>query len=116
MKHSPGFIKIAEEAKKAVKQIEQNELKELIKKKKDFHLLDVREFEEYVNGCIPEAQHLSKGVIERDIEKMIPDPQAHIVLYCGGGSRSALAAENLQRMGYTNVFSLIGGYRGWCQD
>lgn len=113
MQHSSGFTKITEDAKKNIKEIDLAELKNrLATQKNNFYLVDVREKEEFDNGFIPGAIHLSKGVIERDIEKTIPDRNAEIVLYCGGGSRSALAAENLQRMGYTNVFSLIGGYRG----
>jgi rhodanese-related sulfurtransferase len=76
-------------------------------------LIDVREADEYAAGRIPGAEHLSKGIIERDIETTVPDPNAEIVLYCGGGFRSALAAENLQKMGYTKVWSLAGGWRDW---
>ena len=79
----------------------------------DVHLVDVREDEEWQQGHIPGAIHIGKGVIERDVEKKIPDPNAEIVLYCGGGYRSVLAADALQRMGYTNVTSMTGGYRGW---
>ncbi|HEV2614840.1 MAG TPA: rhodanese-like domain-containing protein [Gammaproteobacteria bacterium] len=114
MQHSSGFTKIAEEAKKNIKEIDLASLEKLKTTNPHFYLVDVREKEEFDNGFIPGAIHLSKGVIERDIEKTIPAKNAQIVLYCGGGSRSALAAENLQRMGYTNVFSLIGGYRGAC--
>ncbi len=114
--HSPEFMKLAEAAQKSINEIELDELKEIIKKKKDFYLVDVREAEEYAQGCIPKAIHLSKGVIERDIEAIIPEKDSHIVLYCGGGYRSALAAVNVQLMGYTKVFSLIGGYKGWCKD
>jgi rhodanese-related sulfurtransferase len=80
-----------------------------------FHLLDVREESEWNAGHLPHATHLGKGIIERDIEKTIPDTDAEIVLYCGGGFRSALAADNLQKMGYTNVQSMDGGFRGWCE-
>lgn len=111
--HSPGFQKISEEAKKLIKEIDLNELEKLKATRQDFYLVDVREKEEFDKGFIPNAIHLSKGVIERDIEATIPDKNAKIILYCGGGYRSALAAENLQRMGYSNVFSLIGGYRGY---
>lgn len=79
------------------------------------HLIDVREDSEWEAGRLPGARHLSKGLIERDIEKLIPDPAAEIVLYCAGGGRSLLAAENLRRMGYTKVFSLEGGYRAWLE-
>lgn len=78
-----------------------------------FHFVDVREESEWANGHLPQAVHLGKGVIERDIEKTVPDIGAEIILYCGGGYRSALAAYNLQKMGYTNVWSMDGGFRGW---
>ncbi len=110
--HSTGFLKIAEDAKKKIKEIELAELQQRLASQANIFLVDVREKEEHQQGSVSWAIHLSKGVIERDIEKTIPDKTAEIVLYCGGGSRSALAAENLQRMGYKNVYSLIGGYRG----
>lgn len=116
MNHSSGFLKIAESAKKKVQEIDLPTLQELLKSGKNIFLVDVREKEEHEQGCVSWAIHLSKGVIERDIEKTIPDKMAMIVLYCGGGSRSALAAENLQRMGYKNVYSLVGGYRGICEN
>lgn len=81
----------------------------------DFHLIDVREDHEWQAGHLPSARHLGKGIIERDIEQAIPDPDAEIVLYCGGGFRSVLAADALQQMGYRRVRSLIGGYRGWTE-
>ncbi|MDX2165294.1 MAG: rhodanese-like domain-containing protein [Gammaproteobacteria bacterium] len=112
MMHSTGFLKIAEDAKKKVNEIELTELQQRLSTQANIFLVDVREKEEYQQGAVSWAIHLSKGVIERDIEKTIPDKTAEIVLYCGGGSRSALAAENLQRMGYKNVYSLAGGYRG----
>jgi len=88
-----------------------------VKKKLDrgekFHLVDVREDSEWAAGHLPQAEHIGKGVIERDIETKIPDTKAEIVLYCGGGFRSAMAADNLQKMGYTNVISMDGGFRGW---
>jgi len=112
--HSSGFIKIAQEAKKKIKEIELSELHQRLASEANIFLVDVREKEEYQQGCVSWAIHLSKGVIERDIETTIPDKTAEIVLYCGGGSRSALAAENLKRMGYSNVYSLVGGYRGIC--
>jgi rhodanese-related sulfurtransferase len=80
-----------------------------------FYLVDTREESEWARGHLPKAIHLSKGIIERDIEQKIPDKSAPIVLYCGGGFRSALAADNLQKMGYTNVESMDGGYRGWTE-
>lgn len=113
MKHSPGFEKISEEAKKEVKEITAEAVVPLLKNGKNLHFVDVREESEWAAGHLPKATHLSKGIIERDIEKAIPEKDAMIVLYCGGGYRSALAAQNLQKMGYTNVHSMIGGYRGW---
>lgn len=109
--HASSFLKLSEEAKKSIKEIDLIELQKRMANKENFYLVDVREKEEFDRGYIDGAIHLSKGVIERDIERIIPDKAAEIVLYCGGGHRSALAAENLQRMGYTNVYSLIGGYR-----
>jgi len=88
-------------------------LKRRLDAPKDFHLLDVREDHEWTEGHIPGAIHLSRGILERDIEVAIPDREAEILLYCGGGYRSALAAENLQKMGYKRVLSVDGGWRGW---
>ena len=81
----------------------------------NFELIDVREDSEWEQGDLPKAMHLSKGVIERDIEKVIPDQNRRLVLYCGGGFRSALAADNIQKMGYRNVISMDGGFRHWCE-
>ncbi len=111
--HSSSFLKIAEDARKNVKEINLETLQKRLQSE-NIYLVDVREKDEYERGAVEGAIHLSKGIIERDIEKLIPDKNAEIVLYCGGGSRSALAAENLQRMGYTNVYSLDCGYRGIC--
>jgi len=113
-KHSPRFLKICEDAKANVKETNVEEVKRRMDGgDRDFVLVDVREESEWTAGHIPGAVHLGKGVIERDIEQKIPDAGREIVLYCGGGFRSALAAENLQRMGYTNVKSMAGGWRGW---
>jgi rhodanese-related sulfurtransferase len=113
-KHSPRFLKICEEAKNNVKETTVGEIKRRMDGgDRNFVLVDVREESEWNAGHIPGAVHLGKGVIERDIEQKIPDAGKEIVLYCGGGFRSALAAENLQRMGYTNVISMDGGWRGW---
>ena len=113
--HSPRFLKLAEEAKSRVAEVTVDDVKPRIDRGERFHLVDVREESEFAAGHLPGAVHLGKGVIERDIEKAIPDPNAEIVLYCGGGYRSALAAENLGRMGYTNVKSMDGGFRGWTE-
>lgn len=113
MQHSPGFLKISESARQAIKEVEPEEVVRAFQNGEKIHFIDVREESEWAAGHLPNAEHLSKGIIERDIEARIPDPKARIVLYCGGGYRSALAARNLQEMGYTNVQSMIGGYRGW---
>lgn len=110
--HSPRFLALVEDAKTRVRQMTVAELKERLATG-GFHLVDVREGEEWAAGHIPGAQHLCKGIIERDVEANFPDPNAEIVLYCGGGFRSALAADNLQKMGYTRVISVDGGWRGW---
>jgi rhodanese-related sulfurtransferase len=110
---SPGFVAICTEAKKNVTEITREQMQAKKDNGETVVLVDVREDNEWEKGHIPDAIHIGKGVIERDIEKQIPDQATQVVLYCGGGSRSALAAENVQRMGYTNVASLIGGYRGW---
>lgn len=112
-KHGELFVKISEEAKAAVREITIAETKEKLDRGDAFYLVDVRECDEWNRDHLPSAIHLSKGVIERDIEAAIPDLDMEIILYCGGGYRSALAAQNLARMGYTNVYSLAGGWRGW---
>src|SRR5919108_119372 len=113
MKHSPRFLELVGEAKKHVREMDIDDVRRRLERGDPMHLVDVREDEEWQNGRIPGAIHIGKGVIERDIEKTIPDPNAAIVLYCGGGYRSVLAADALQRMGYTSVISMAGGYRGW---
>jgi rhodanese-related sulfurtransferase len=115
MDHTPGFLKIVEEAKKKVKELTIDQVADKLKKGDKFHFVDVREDDEWRAGHARGAIHVGKGVIERDIESKIPDPKGEIILYCGGGFRSALAAETLQRMGYQNVASMDGGMRGWRQ-
>jgi acyl carrier protein len=112
-KHSPRFLKIVDEARKHIKELTVEQVKAKLDKKEKFHLVDVREESEWAKDHLPGAVHLGKGIIERDIEEKLPDTGAEIVLYCGGGFRSALAADNLQKMGYTNVWSMDGGIRGW---
>jgi len=115
-KHSPRFLKICEDAKANVKETNVEEVKRRMDGgDRDFVLVDVREESEWTAGHIPGAVHLGKGVIERDIETKVPDKGTPLVLYCGGGFRSALAADNLQKMGYTNVLSMDGGWRGWTE-
>lgn len=115
MKHAPGFLKLVESVMPHVREIEADEVTALLKDSADFTLIDVREDHEFHAGHILEALHLSRGIIERDIETKIPDKNTKLILYCGGGYRSALAADNLQKMGYKNVFSMAGGWRGWCE-
>jgi len=112
-KHSPGFLKLVNDVKPRIKETNVQEVKRKLDRGEKFHLVDVREESEWAKGHLPNAEHLSKGIIERDIETKIPDQNAEIVLYCGGGFRSALAADNLQKMGYRNVISMDGGFRGW---
>lgn len=111
--HSPRFLKIVNDARKNIKETNVADVKRRMDAGEKFLLVDVREESEYANGHLPGAVHMGKGVIERDIEQRVPDPNAKLILYCGGGYRSALAAENLQKMGYTNVESMNGGWRDW---
>lgn len=111
--HSPRFLKIVDEARAKVRECSVHDVRQRLEVGESFHLIDVREESEFGKSHIPGAVHLGKGVIERDIEQEISEPSAAIVVYCGGGYRSALAAENLGRMGYTNVISMDGGFRGW---
>src|SRR5438128_7925641 len=111
--HSPRFLKIVDDARKRVRETNIDDVKAKLDRGEKFVLVDVREDNEYAKDHLPGAIHLGKGVIERDIEKAVPDPTTEVVLYCGGGFRSALAADNLQKMGYTNVISMDGGIRGW---
>jgi rhodanese-related sulfurtransferase len=111
--HGEGFLKITADAKKRVKEWDAPETKRRMDAGEKFLLVDVREDNEWERGHIPGAVHMGRGIIERDIEEAVPDHAATLVLYCGGGFRSALAADNLQKMGYTNVISMDGGWRGW---
>ena len=111
--HAPRFLQIVQDAKKRVRELTVDDVKEKLDRNEKFQLLDVREESEYAIDHLPGAIHLGKGIIERDIEARVPDLNAPLVLYCGGGFRSALAADNLQKMGYTNVISMDGGIRDW---
>jgi rhodanese-related sulfurtransferase len=111
--HSPRFLKIVEDAKRRVHELSVDEVKSRLDRGQKFLLVDVREESEYAKDHLPGAIHLGKGIIERDIEERAPELSTPMVLYCGGGYRSALAADNLQKMGYTNVLSMDGGIRGW---
>ena len=111
--HSPRFLELVKDAKERIREISPEELKCKLETGSGFHLVDVREAEEFAAGHLPRAKHLCKGIIERDIEAAVPDFSSEIVLYCGGGFRSALSADNLQKMGYKRVLSLAGGWREW---
>jgi rhodanese-related sulfurtransferase len=111
MDHSPGFLKLVDEVKRRVREVSVANTQQ--KMKSGVPVFDVREDLEYAAGHARGARHLSKGIIERDIEKTVPDKNAEMILYCGGGFRSALAADALQKMGYTNVWSMAGGWRAW---
>jgi rhodanese-related sulfurtransferase len=111
MQHSPGFLKLVNDAKARVKEIDIEGYKKMVAAKEPHLLVDTREESEWAAGHVKGAMHMSKGVIERDIETKVPDKSAKLVLYCGGGFRSALVADNLQKMGYTSAISLDGGWR-----
>ena len=113
MQHSPRFLQLVQDAKKRVRELTVADVKAKLDRGEKFHLVDVREESEFARDHLPGAVHMGKGVIERDIEQRVPDTGAEIILYCGGGYRSALSADNLQKMGYTNVWSMDGGWRGW---
>lgn len=116
MKHSAAFEKLAEDAKTRIKEITVEEVFAKLQNQEPFYFIDVREDHEWAQGHAQGALHLGRGIIERDIEKQIPEYNAQIVLYCGGGYRSAMSADNLQKMGYTNVLSMAGGIRLWREN
>jgi rhodanese-related sulfurtransferase len=111
--HPPRFLKIVDDAKTRIRETNVPEVKGRMDRGDKFLLVDVREESEYAKDHLPGAVHMGKGVIERDIETRVPDLNTEMILYCGGGFRSALAADNLQKMGYTSVISMDGGIRGW---
>ena len=113
MDHTPGFLKLVNEAKAKIKEVKVNDVLKMLTDQVRFTFIDVREDDEWRAGRAKGAIHIGKGVIERDIETLIPNKNQKLVLYCGGGFRSALAAENLKRMGYTDVISMDGGIKGW---
>ena len=113
MQHNPGFLKLVDDAKSRVRQIDIEGYKKMVAAGETHVLVDTREDNEWDKGHVQGAVHLSRGIIERDIETQYPDKNTELVLYCGGGFRSALVADNLQKMGYTNVESMDGGWRGW---
>jgi rhodanese-related sulfurtransferase len=111
--HNPRFLKIVQDAKSRIREVTVDQVKAKLDRGEKFYLVDVREESEWAKDHLPKAIFLGKGIIERDIEQKIPETGAEIVLYCGGGFRSALAADNLQKMGYSNVSSMDGGIRDW---
>ena len=111
--HTPRFLQIVNDAKTRVRETTADEVKKKLHRGEKFLLVDVREESEYAKDHLPGALHMGKGVIERDVEQKVPDTSTPIILYCGGGFRSALAADNLQKMGYTDVISMDGGIREW---
>ena len=113
MGHSEKFLKIVDDAKSRIQELDIHQVKQKFDAKDKFYFIDTREDREWMAGHICDAIHMGKGVLERDIEGVIPDTEAEIILYCGGGFRSALSADNLQKMGYSNVYSMDGGFRGW---
>ena len=115
MQHAPQFLKLVNESKKRIKETNVADVKRRMDAGEKFLLVDTREDNEWANGHIVGAVHMGRGIIERDIETKVPDTGAKLILYCGGGFRSALVADNLQKMGYTNVESMDGGWRGWLE-
>jgi rhodanese-related sulfurtransferase len=115
MRHSPEFLKLVESVRVNIRETDVDTVKARMDRKDTFALIDVREESEWAKDHLPGAVHLSKGIIERDIEERFPDKSAELVLYCGGGFRSALVADNLQKMGYRDVVSMDGGIRDWRQ-
>jgi rhodanese-related sulfurtransferase len=113
MKHSEGFLKVVNDAKSRIREVTVEETKQRVKANPNAKLIDVREDNEWQAGHAAGAEHLGKGIIERDIEATVPDKSTELILYCGGGFRSALAADVLQTMGYSNVFSMAGGWKAW---
>jgi rhodanese-related sulfurtransferase len=113
MKHSEGFLKLVNHAKSRIREVSVDETRQRMAANRDVRLIDVREDNEWQAAHAAGAEHLGKGIIERDIEATIPDKSTEVILYCGGGFRSALAADVLQQMGYTNVFSMAGGWKAW---
>ena len=113
MKHSEGFLRLVNDAKTRIKEVTVTDTKERMKQNPAAKLIDVREDNEWDAAHAAGAIHLGKGIIERDIEATVPDKSTELILYCGGGYRSALAADALEQIGYTNVFSMAGGWKAW---
>ena len=115
MQHAPGFLKVVNEARPYVKEVTVEQARERLARNQNAVLVDVREDAEWDKGHAVQAVHLGKGILERDIEQMFPDPDRELIMYCGGGYRSVLTAAVAQKMGYRNVYSLIGGFKGLVQ-
>jgi len=113
MKHSEGFLKLVNDSKSRIREVSVDETRERMAANNGVRLIDVREDNEWQAAHAAGAEHLGKGIIERDIEAQVPDKSTEVILYCGGGFRSALAADVLQHMGYTNVYSMAGGWKAW---
>ena len=113
MKHSEGFLKLVDAAKSRIREVSVEETRNRMASNENVRLIDVREDNEWQAGHAADAEHLGKGIIERDIETKVPDKSSELILYCGGGYRSALVADVLQQMGYTNVYSMAGGWKAW---
>ena len=116
MKHSEGFLKLVDDAKSRVREVSVADTQQRMRENTEAKLIDVREDKEWDAAHAAGAIHLGKGIIERDIEATVPDKNTELILYCGGGFRSALAGDALQRMGYTNVFSMAGGWKAWKEE
>ena len=116
MKHTEGFLKLVDDAKSRIREVTVAETQARMKQNEDAKLIDVREDHEWEAAHAAGAMHLGKGIIERDVENTVPDKDTEMILYCGGGYRSALVADVLQRMGYTNVFSMAGGWKAWTES
>ena len=113
MQHSAGFLNLVEDAKTRIRELDVAETRAHLAANPQAHLIDVREDHEWQQAHAAGAEHMGRGIIERDIEQRVPEHDTELILYCGGGYRSALAADNLQRMGYTNVYSMAGGWKAW---
>ena len=116
MKHSQGFLDLVNDAKSRIREVTVPETQQRLRENKGAKLIDVREDNEWDKAHAAGAIHLGKGIIERDIETTVSDKDTELILYCGGGYRSALAADALQKMGYTNVFSMAGGWKAWIKE
>jgi rhodanese-related sulfurtransferase len=116
MQHNPRFLAFVNEVRQRVNEVDVQQVKRWMEQNRPFVLVDVREESEWAKGHLPSAQYLGRGILERDIETRYPELDTPLVLYCGGGFRSVLAADNLQQMGYRDVISMDGGYRGWVQS